>query len=199
LVPVLTLAALTLARSGQAKSPEAGPPLSRLPLKDRCSVAELVAKQVREVAEMAVWGKRVIVDGGLNLLISSSNNDDDLVPIFGAKESCGKMSVSQLMTIGQPIAVSLAAGSPDSLKEGWYVVISSKAVGPSRWELTWRTNHFFHACKSEPGSVPNVCPGSASTKGPAPVMRIRIGREHGESALSVTEAILVMTRFSVDQ
>jgi hypothetical protein len=172
--------------------------LPDLPLADRCAVALMIAKEVRETAEVIRPASDAIGTGRLRLLISQSPEGSPPVSIFAPGETCEKHRMPLSWTPGKYVDLDLATGDVRSLPADPYVLVSTKQGTGSSWELTWRVDERYRSCPAVRGAAP--C-NEGAPRPPAremPTLRLKVGW-HGrgkDRELEVLDAVIEIARFS---
>jgi hypothetical protein len=160
---------------------DTGLALATLPLKDRCAVALLIAKEVREVVELSPQGATAPEDPRkLRILISRTADGENPISIFRNREGCGKVSLPLTWTKGAKADVEFAAGDPRKLEPVAHLVVSVRSRASPGWEFIWPVDREYFGCEkgADPGA-PKICMGFEVWAAPwshLPALRIRIKR-----------------------
>jgi hypothetical protein len=162
-----------------------------MPLKERCALARLLAKQMRDVLE---WVDRRkldraadhFADGALDLAVFESAPDDPSRPLLREGERC-ESSLPLLFPPGK-IQVRTAAGCPPRMKKPYAVLFGKELVRGRRWEFVWELNTSYAGCDGL------VAGGVSRMQVAAPRIRLVVARDRNEFA--TTTAILEMGRWS---
>jgi hypothetical protein len=183
---------------------ETGASLSALPLKDRCAVALLIAKEVREAMEISPQGARGLDDlRKLRILISRTADGEEPVSIFRNHEDCGNVSLPLTWTQGVKSDVEFAVGNPRKLEPVEYQVVSVSSRASPGWEFIWPLNRAYVGCERDADPrMPKICLGLALPStwpwGHLPALRVKIKRLGNDPAARheflVDEAALLIIR-----
>jgi hypothetical protein len=177
MIQILTLSMWLLGTVASARAPTPGGKrdLANQPLKDRCAIAKIVAKQIVDMKDYSRWGPEISrsVETGddLNVFVSRrpANDPEKKVSVFRKNESCGALSAKHIYVLNRDVSVTVGSGGRDDLPpEKSFELVWSKTLGPHRWELSWRSDRSIWNCPKD--SV--VCIGLASSPIPLPTLRV---------------------------
>jgi hypothetical protein len=184
---------LLAAASGPAPAARASAPtsLSRLPLVERCALARLLGRQLRDVLE---WTDRRKLDragdhfagGVLDLAIFESGADDPSRPLVRQGERC-EATLPLLFPPPAQLQVRIAAGCPPRLEKPYAVLFGKEQARGRRWEFVWELNTSYTGCDGV------IAGGVSRMQVAAPRVRLVVTRAAKEFV--TTHAVLELGRW----
>jgi hypothetical protein len=173
--------------------------LAQLPLAQRCAIAKLLARQVRDVVTWSNPAKLpgIALSDGIDLIIAT-NRKGPPQSLFNPDEAC-EISIDRGDGSGK-MQIRLARGIAPPLPSGRsYAVLFSQTLSPGRWEFTWPfVVKGFTGCSPQSGgaTAPTIdtCLTLFHGGPPAPELRIVVSRISGGVATS--SAALEFAAFS---
>jgi len=160
--------------------------VSTLTLKDRCAIAGLVAKQVRD---LLAWINPqrlpgVMGDDGFSLLIIPPGHGDEIRSLFARGEDC-VLSLDRVYPSPGKIVVRLGGDPPEELATGRaYAMLFMRQLARGRWQFDWSLGATGYAgcpkdAQDAPGAV-DTCRRPAFLHGAAAAdIRIVVTRKRG--------------------
>ena len=125
--------------SSPPTAPAAKATVASLPLNDRCAIAGLVAKEMRDLLSWIDPHRLpgVMGDDGFSLLIVRPGAGDEVRSLFERGESC-PISLDRVYPSPAKISVRLAEDPPEQLAPGRaYALLFMRQLGRGRWQFDW--------------------------------------------------------------
>lgn len=146
-----------------AASPPAAPSrpttISSLTFKDRCAIAGLVAKEMRD---LLAWINPqrlpgVMGDDGFSLLIIPPGPTDDIRSLFARGEDC-EISLDRVYPGSGKITVHLGGDPPKELAAGRaYALLFMRQLARDRWQFDWSLGATGYAgCPKDAQAAPGI-------------------------------------------
>lgn len=160
--------------------------VASLPFKDRCAIAGLVAKEMRD---LLAWINPqrlpgVTGDDGFSLLIIPPGPGDEIRSLFLRGEDCA-ISLDRVYPSPGKIVVRLGQDPPEALASGRsYALLFMRQLARGRWQFDWSLGATGYAgCPKDAQAgtgIVDVCRQPAFMHGPATAdIRIVVARVRG--------------------
>jgi hypothetical protein len=166
---------ILVAASAQVASAKPGPgPLDDVALKDRCAMAVVVAKQIRDVEELT--GSLPAKSGRLQFFIAVyRKKQGDYRSILDADDVCPSARIPRTYFQGSPVDISFAGGTQQDLNPDLhYVLVRSKRMGNGRWAFTWKVGDSVTGCRRG-----GRCAGPVALIANNPTLKMLVVRQSG--------------------
>ncbi len=146
-------------------------------LKDRCSIARIVAAEVVDTFAFRRWGFPPGNEIGLFISRQKVWDAEKEFSVFDRSETCGEIEVGSRYVAERRLKVTLGRGRKDDLprkKLFWLVRVQSASA--SRWEVTWRKGESAYICP-KPWEVRggiDICGRPDRSMVPVPTLRLAL-------------------------